>query len=276
MARHSEAESVQLVDVSSIPLHDEYHQYYALFRTRRKSMQKWFQSSPAGSSPGNRDVVIHFRCLTHRSRGVPEWYYVPPFQYFDHILQARNFSRVWLLTEPGMRQHPTVLRLRRKFGARLTDHTVEEDFVFLCHTKYIAVLTWGTFSWLGGFLSNAQEVHFPYLEGIVYSEWGRRQFCKEEHPGEFYWHGKLCWHWAATAMYFVDDDTRWLYHDFQEGRRFLTASDVFATPSPFTKEVLASSAIFFKGAPWNRNLSLLTALWCVNMSSCDAEWMANN
>jgi hypothetical protein len=89
----------------------------------------------------------------------------PPAIFFlavikRHRLRHPNGS-IYLIT--AVTTHPIAAELQNEAGIiMLKGRTAAEDMSLLIKAKYLAI-SFGTFSWVGAFLSNAKEVHFPYF-----------------------------------------------------------------------------------------------------------------
>ncbi|CAE8598692.1 unnamed protein product [Polarella glacialis] len=108
---------------------------------------------------------------------------------------------------------------------------------------------------MAAFLSEATEVHVPYLETAVFSEWARKMFCRPTEDSRWYVEQnsvRLCYNHAATSFYFVDDDPRWKYHEYHMGKLFQSPAEFLAHQSPFAFEVLAIARMQKHGPPWRR------------------------
>eukprot|EP00927_Polykrikos_kofoidii_P029922 TRINITY_DN25802_c0_g2_i1.p1 TRINITY_DN25802_c0_g2~~TRINITY_DN25802_c0_g2_i1.p1 ORF type:complete len:406 (-),score=31.22 TRINITY_DN25802_c0_g2_i1:23-1204(-) len=249
-------------------------------------------ASMAAQLPGPTDAVIHFRLYKHPSLSVPIHYYVPPLGYFERVLERIRYRRLWVVAEWRHRRHPTVRALTNRGGRwnatlRRAAKDPVADFRFLASTRGQLLISHGTFSWMAAFLSDAAEVHVPYLETAVFSEWSKRTFCVpqigsvnryvEAHSG------RLCYHHAATAYHFLDDDPRWHYHEYGIGRYFQSAAEVLDSRSPFAQEVMAMRRLHRHGPPWRRpdaarwigGIESAPGHQCLRMSNCDVEWVVN-
>lgn len=184
---------------------------------------------PLAAFPASDDLVVHFRdlrdCGGWRADGVGgtrsayrastpgRWFYgldlyAPPLEFFDtaitmHLARFGEASRVWLVSQPCDREHPTVKMLRSKWPMRLlVEHDAAVtcksapscssavlDFIWLQAARHV-VLSPSTFGWWSTFLSTrAIAIHFPIYP--AFSPWGANMWCH------------LLPH----------DDTRYLFHD---------------------------------------------------------------
>ena len=147
------------------------HRYYvASFYAscRDKIKDELFAPSPFLKrylpSPGPNDVVIHLR----GGKGFcakPEWIYKVMTFYYQTILEERKWDNVWLAAPPKEKLSPLSSFLIEKYNARWTPSdgpkSELEDLYFMMRANYL-ILDFGTFSFWGGFLSSAKEVHVPY------------------------------------------------------------------------------------------------------------------
>ena len=97
--------------------------------------------------------------------------------YFDRILEAGNYTTIWLLGEPGVHQHPVVQQLLEKFADKAifrAGQTAEEDFQFISFASNI-VLTPSTFGWWAAFFAVdgdcRKTIHFPIMPMLVPMTW---------------------------------------------------------------------------------------------------------
>ena len=102
---------------------------------------------------------------------------IPPSIYFDRVLQAGNYSRVWIVGDPPIAQnHPISTYLQRRFNAKVHSRStdVETDFQFLASARTM-VISPSTFAWWAAFLSSNATIHFPL--GPIGGQGGGLQWC---------------------------------------------------------------------------------------------------
>jgi len=152
----------------------------------------------------------------------------PPFEFYKKLFEGRSareaqrtgappkpggvggWDNVWLLSDPKGHNSPTAKRLVSELGVKVPfKHSDRgpgplEDIWNIKSAKYI-IQSYGTFSWIGAYLSRAVEVHKPYTS----SNWAN--------------------HWAEESALFVDDQAEWVYHNMETGDFFQTAAQVQAS-----------------------------------------------
>ena len=119
-----------------------------------------------------------------------------------------GWDNVWLLSDPVGHRSALAQRLVKELGVKVPFRHSDrgfagplEDIWNIKSARYV-VTTYGTFSWVGAFLSEAVEVHKPYTT----NNWAN--------------------YWAEEAALFVDDQPQYIYHNSEAGRYFLTAAEV--------------------------------------------------
>eukprot|EP00435_Cladocopium_sp_Y103_P059283 s266_g21.t1 len=139
---------------------------------------------PPLSPPGPNDFVLHYRAygsvdIFERPTGR---IYNPPFAFYkwalEHYLQnVPGPGKIWIVTEPRQRRHPTVMRLQKELGAEVyqeADRLGKEgwlgDFAFMRLASYLAIAP-STFSWWAAFIGDASTVYFPIPFGVVPLPW---------------------------------------------------------------------------------------------------------
>jgi hypothetical protein len=181
-------------------------------------MRRAFRPSAGTQSvaplPQDDDLVVHFRDLrdcggwratgtggtrsTYRTTAASQWFhgldlYSPPVAFFNaaiamHMARFQN-ARVWIVSQPCDRQHPTVRALQSRWSVHfLTAHdeavtctaapsckSAVLDFLWLQAARHL-VLSPSTFGWWPAFLSiNAATIHFPIF--AAFSPWGANMWC---------------------------------------------------------------------------------------------------
>jgi hypothetical protein len=161
----------------------------------------------------------------------------PPFSFYSNLFETRakkeeertgkprvgpgGWDNVWLLSDPTGHNSDLAKRLVSELGVKVPFRHSDrgftgplEDIWNIKSASYI-IQSYGTFSWVGAFLSRAKEIHKPYTS----NNWGN--------------------HWAEEAQLFVDDQEEYIYHNTEEGTYFMTAQEVMkATNTAFVKGVL--------------------------------------
>jgi len=149
----------------------------------------------------------------------------PPFEFYEQLFQKRaarekakgvvaepgsvgGWDNVWLLSDPKGHQSVVAKRLAAELGVKVPFHHDDrgfagplEDIWNLKSAKFV-IQSYGTFSWVGAFLSEAKEIHKPYTS----NNWAN--------------------YWAEEASLFVDDQPEYVYHNTEAGSYFETASEV--------------------------------------------------
>ena len=80
-------------------------------------------------APSANDLVLSFRCYHSGLIFDPKdlRLLTPPFDFFKfavehhlrHSFKTAQGHQIWVVTEPSMRQHPTVMRLQKELSARV-------------------------------------------------------------------------------------------------------------------------------------------------------------
>ena len=198
----------------------------------RRSIRPIADNTTLAPLPADDDLVIHFRDLrdcagwksagngtkaasTYRTTRRFRWFYqmdlfAPPQAFYDlviskHMVQHPH-ARVWLVSQPCERMHPTILALRSRWRLHfLKDHddaltctsaasckSAGLDFVWMLAARHL-VLSPSTFGWWPAFLSlRAEAIHFPIYP--PFSPWGAHMWCH----------------------ILPEDDPRYLFHDAWE------------------------------------------------------------
>lgn len=155
----------------------------------QEELRRFFYSpipllDPPLSLPGPNDFVLHYRgysgdAIFERKTGR---ILNPPFAFYkwalEHYLQTVPVrGKIWIVTEPRQRRHPTVMRLQKELGAEVyqeMDRLGKEgwlgDFAFVRLASYLAIAP-STFSWWAAFLGDASTVYFPIPFGRVPLPW---------------------------------------------------------------------------------------------------------
>jgi hypothetical protein len=171
--------------------------------------------------PGAADPYAYFDNATCADLAA-----APPFEYFERVLAAARdtavssgvpWGRVHLVTEPRLRSTELAQQIVKRLNAtiRTEGKDAYDDLWFVKSTRGPLVLTYGTYSWIAGFLSHASAVHTP----ITARDWSGT--------------------WSASTHLFVDDLPDYVYHDVERGRYFLTAEQVLADNTSFSRSVKA-------------------------------------
>ena len=212
---------------SGVPLRAS--QSSAWLNLMRRAFHPNAGSLPLAPYPEAHDLVIHFRDLrdcagwktsrnggtrsTYRTKSTGRWFYgldlySPPVAFFNAVIATHMgrfgpAARIWVVSQPCDRKHPTILALRSKWPVHfLTAHDAAVtcnsepscrsavlDFIWMQAAAHI-VLSPSTFGWWPAFLSTrAETVHYPLYP--AFSPWGAHAWCH----------------------LMPEDDPRFLFHD---------------------------------------------------------------
>lgn len=160
--------------------------------------------------------------------------FAPPIEFYERLFAERRareearkgapnppgslggWDNVWLVVDPkakselisqllklGVKRPPKPSTSDMALGAVLYDLWTVKKARFV-------VESYGTFSWMGGFLSRAEEVHKPYTS----SNWAA--------------------FWSSETSLFVDDQPTYWYHnaEYPVGRTWLSAAQVLEVEPP--------------------------------------------
>jgi len=192
---------------------NEYFQSYNLLRGHRGFVQQQLELSAMAKQlgqPGRDDFVIHLR-LQHLFLTV---------EYFTGLFRAREAllgpveGLIWILTEDP--KHELAREVARAVGGRVRETQgcgALNDMTFLMQARHL-VLGPGSYSWFAGFTSDAVEIHMPVSAKFVEKD-----------------------SWANSAHLFVDDDARYIYHDWHARNFFLAAGELADPATQFGSAV---------------------------------------
>jgi hypothetical protein len=135
--------------------HHEQYRHYREHKAAIRTILKF--DHPASYAPEDNDLVVHLR-LT--GQGMDEPYDLIALR--DHV-EAWRRKRIVVVTDcPG---HPFIHEHFRNPYVTVLKDTTESDFATLMRAKRL-VLTPSTFGWWAAMLGDAQEVFFPFRQGI--------------------------------------------------------------------------------------------------------------
>lgn len=136
--------------------------------------------------PGDKDLVVYYRSYNGAAIfDVRAWgatfLHSPPFSFFDFAWQQHQKSnaggKLWVVSDPVMYEHPTLLRLCNELGAEIVRSTSEAgkdawlaDWVWLREAKHLAMSA-STFSWWAAYLSDAKRIYYPFFPGMAALPW---------------------------------------------------------------------------------------------------------
>ncbi|CAE7220122.1 rabl3 [Symbiodinium sp. CCMP2592] len=135
--------------------------------------------------PHAADLVMYFRPF--RRKQVFDVYNsdgrlsAPPFAFFQWAAEMHRRvepdGKLWVLADPSLRPHPTVVRLVEELKAEIfigMDQVPKQawlgDFVWLRAATKVAISP-STFAWWAAFLGEASKVFVPLLPGQVPMPW---------------------------------------------------------------------------------------------------------
>lgn len=170
-----------------------YGQYYRGLRHGRDFAKWLFQISPdaiqVDTKVSSRDAVVHLRFRDPEARGhLP--IINPTFAYYKDALQRaggrQGFDRIWIACHETMWNHSIPVKLLQEYpNARLHGGSPTEDMWLATANKPKAFIgSFGTFSWMMAFLTEAPVIHLPYDKN-------------QPDPG-----------WVPWCELFIDDDPR--------------------------------------------------------------------
>lgn len=114
--------------------------------------------------PGPDDVVVHLR-----GGDVWSWNREPgqgahrvlPLSFYLTALESRSFERLFIVCQDL--DDPVAQLLRERYGGLVISGGEVEDFRFLASARRM-VLSASTYAWWAGWLSDADEIHFPVCD----------------------------------------------------------------------------------------------------------------
>jgi hypothetical protein len=161
--------------------------------------------------------AIHFRCPP---RPKLKYAYCPPESYYlmlarEHI-KVHPAAIIYVVSRQSETTHSTIKSMKAHLGSKLVvlSRSPAEDAALIFSATYLA-LSYGTFSWMAGFLGNAKQVHCPY-------------------PG----YSMDTIEWVPWARLFVHDDPRYVYHEVDSEVDPLSACEVLQRNTSFSANVL--------------------------------------
>jgi len=135
-----------------------HHEQYRHYKDHKAAIRTILQFKGLPSySPEPHDLVVHLR-LT--GANATETYDLQALR--EHI-EAWRDNRIIVVTDCP--SHPFIHEYLRKPYITVVRDTKEADFATLLKAKRI-VLTPSTFGWWSGFLSYAEEIYFPFKQGV--------------------------------------------------------------------------------------------------------------
>jgi hypothetical protein len=157
---------------------DPYKQNYLFFQSHRPLARHLWDTGSQAPRIGDDDIAVHFRLLEVNDSLSPDQdTFVPPYRYYATTVNRswRPGRKVWILVEPAQREHATVQRLQRAFGAQVHGGTAREDWVAGTRAR-VFIGSQGTFSWTIAYASErASLIHLPFVsylaQGATWLPW---------------------------------------------------------------------------------------------------------
>ena len=135
-----------------------HHEQYRHYRDHKAAIRTLLHfDHPASYAPGPEDLVVHLR-LTGAGATEP-----PDLSYVVKLIKAWRTHAVVIVTDDP--SHQFIHDNFREPNTVVVRATKEEDFATLLRAKRL-VLTPSTFGWMAAFLGQAEEVFFPFKQGI--------------------------------------------------------------------------------------------------------------
>jgi hypothetical protein len=138
--------------------------------------KKWIKENIKiieGDYKKTNDLVIHVRIgdifeespVVSTNRKI-SWSY--PLKIIDNLLSNLKFKNCTIVTDTP--DYPELLRIKEKYNCEIISNDLLYDFRTLVNAKRL-IITPSTFSWWAAFLSDSQEIYYPYDIGLWSLGW---------------------------------------------------------------------------------------------------------
>lgn len=131
-----------------------FFQNYNYFKNYKDKIKKWFYIDK--NYENKDDIAIHIR--------KNDFKHIPKFDssddYFLNLLRKESFNKIIIATDEP--EYILIKKIMEEFNDRVIifkGNTFETLQHFTCYNKLI--LSFGTYSWWMGFLSNAERIYLP-------------------------------------------------------------------------------------------------------------------
>jgi hypothetical protein len=131
-----------------------FFQNYNYFKNYKDKLKKWFHIEK--NYENKDDIAVHIR--------KNDFKHIPKFdssdEYFLNLLRGEKFNKIVIATDEP--EYILIKKIEEEFKGRVLmfkENTFNTLQHFTCYNKLI--LSFGTFSWWMGFLSNAEKIYLP-------------------------------------------------------------------------------------------------------------------
>mmetsp|Transcript_63208 Transcript_63208/g.179768 ORF Transcript_63208/g.179768 Transcript_63208/m.179768 type:complete len:412 (-) Transcript_63208:185-1420(-) len=157
--------------------------------------------------PGQNDLVLYFRSYAGESgKMFDEWngcqrLLFPPVEFFKHAIERHQAvsndhraGRVWVVSSPEQRKHPTIQRLMREHHAVLYSAGDKlsipwlYDFAWITAARHVAT-SFSTFGWWATVVGNPTTVYVPIMPGTVPMPWCSLMAKGDQYIYDDWWSG---------------------------------------------------------------------------------------
>lgn len=155
-------------------LFDGFFQRYEYLRGNKQKLRDWFfQKYKSSINPSETDLVMTIR---RGWNGYPVSM-CPPIEFYLGIIKKLSPSIIYLCTDTF--DDPYFHPLRMIENVVFYGGSTEEQFSLLTKAKKM-VISPSTYSWWGAYLSDANEILYPWFGDLIPTEYGPNLFVDDE------------------------------------------------------------------------------------------------